>query len=233
MKTLKYLSAAALLSNLWASSAVALPIAWTDWQTGTAAVATGQLTVGLDVIDVTATSTSNYNLVQTGTGTNYLTGHISNPSGSAYTNGEVDNIPTPSELIQLNVGGTVTLTFSQAVENIFIAIVSANGNTMDFGTAITIDSNGRGFWGIGTPIVNGTGTGFTGSGEVHGVIKAAGSFTSLSFTHTTENWHRFTLGVAGLAPSNVPEPASFLILLSGLAGLRLMRRETALSKPES
>ena len=218
MKSLKYLGAVALLSNLWASSAFALPIAWTDWQAGAATVATGQMTVGLDVIGVTATSTSNYNLVQTGTGTNYLT-------GDAYTKGEVDNSPTPSELIQLNAGGTVTLTFSQAIENIFIAVVSANGNTMDFGTAITIDSNGSGFWGAGTPIVNGTGTGFFGVGEVHGVIKAAGEFTSLSFTHTSENWHGFTLGVEGLAPS-VPEPGSLLILLSGLLGFRLTRRRT-------
>ena len=103
--------------------------------------------------------------------------------------------------------------------------MSANGNSMDFGTAISIDSFGRGFWGAGTPLLNGTGTGFFGAGEVHGVIQAAGSFTTLSFTHTTENWHGFTLGVASLA--SVPEPASMLMLLTGLLGMGLRRRRVS------
>jgi len=225
MKTIKQLCATVALTTLLASTASALPIAWTDWQTSpTTSSAYGQMTVGTNVIDVTATSTSAFRAVQTGSGTNFLSGHSSNPSGSPYTNGEVDNAPTPSELIQMNLGGTVTLTFSTAIENIYIAMVSANNNTVDFGTAITVDSNGRGYWGAGTPLVNSGGTGFYGSGEVHATFKLAGEFTSLSFTHTTENWHGFTLGIAGLASSSVPEPASLLILLTGLMGLRLTRR---------
>lgn len=225
MKFLKYIAAITLLSNMFLSSAYAIPIVWTDWLTGSSTVATGQMTVGSTVIGVTATSTSAFRAVQTGTGTNYLSGHGSNPSGSPYTNGEIDNAPTPSELIQLNAGGIVTLTFSEAIENIFIAMVSANNNVIDFGTAITVDSNGRGYWGAGNPVVNGAGTGFTGVGEVHGVFKAAGEFTSLSFSHLTENWHGFTLGIEGLAPSSVPAPGTLLILLSGLLGLRISRRK--------
>jgi hypothetical protein len=68
----------------------------------------------------------------------------------------------------------------------YIGLVSWNGNTVDFGVPIVIDSFGPGYWGSGTPILNGTSTGFFGSGEVHGVIRLPGSFDSITFSHTSE-----------------------------------------------
>lgn len=60
-----------------------------------------------------------------------------------------------------------------------------------------------------------------GSGEVHGVIRLPGTYTSISFTHTSENWHGFTVGVAGLADNGgtVPEPGTLTLLAFGLLGL--------------
>lgn len=52
-------------------------------------------------------------------------------------------------------------------------------------------------------MLNASGTGFLGIGEFHRVIALSGSFYSISFTHTTENWHGFTIRVAGLA-TDVP-----------------------------
>ncbi|MGE0486514.1 MAG: PEP-CTERM sorting domain-containing protein [Gammaproteobacteria bacterium] len=211
-----------LIAGLLAASvslpAAALPIAWTDWQQGQGGgtSAFGQMTVGANVIDVTLTSTSALFGVQTGTGTNYW-------SPDVYTLGTADNAPPAAEQVQLNAGGTITLTFSQAIENVYIGLISWNNNTVDFGTQMLVDSNGTGFWGGGTPLVNGSGTGFFGAGEVHGVVVLPGSFNSISFSHTGENWHGFTVGVAGLAQA-VPEPTALSLLALGMTGFAARRR---------
>jgi len=204
------------LCSLQAQAAV---ISWTDWissDSGTSAM--GELDVDGTTVDIEFSATAPYSFIQTGTGINYWT-------GSAYTMGDVDNAPTPSELIALNAGSTVTLTFSEAIEDIYIAMNSWNGNVVEFDTDIVIDSFGPGYWGSGSATPDGDGDGFTGVGEFHGVILAEGAFTSISFTHTSENWHGFTLGVAALAePSaDVPAPAT-LGLFAGLL-VMLVRRK--------
>lgn len=209
-----------LLSLGVASGAQAAMISWTDWTSADASQAFGTLDVGGTDVDVTFTG-SGFS-AQTAGGTNYWT----NPAtytGSAL----VDNAPPASDIIRLNTGGQKNISFSQAVVDPIFALVSWNGNTVDFGTPIEILSYGQGYWGNGTPILNAGGTGFYGSGEVHGAIRLPGTFTSINFTDTSENWHGFTLGVAGLGqngPSPVPAPIGMLLLGSGLAGLIAVRR---------
>ena len=171
--------------------------------------------MGSQTIDVNYSGTTSHSFVQTGTGTNFWT-------GTAYTNGIVDNAPPAAELVALSPGGTVTISFSQPVTNPVIGLVSWNGNTVNFGVPIEIDSFGPGFWGNGTPVLNAAGTGFVGNGEVHGVIRLPGTHDSITFTHTSENWHGFTVGV-------VPEPASYAMLLVGLGlvGFAARRRTSA------
>lgn len=218
---LKLFSSAILLALL-PIQANAVPVFWTDWQNEVSSnSASGQITVGTTLVNVNYTGTGNHHSVQTGTGTNFWT-------GTAYTNGTVDNAPTPSEGVHLNEGGTVTITFSQSILNPYIAMVSWNGNVVDFGVPISIDSFGSGFWGAGTAVLNGGGTGFTGNGEFHGVVRLSGSFTSISFIHTTENSHGFTVGVQGLGTSHpVPEPALLALFGLGLIGLIAIRRQLA------
>ncbi len=115
---------------------------------------------------------------------------------------------------------------------------SWNGNTIEFGVPISIDSSGSGYWGSGTAILNSTGTGFYGSSEFHGIIALSGSFDSISFTHTSDYWHGFTVGVSGLAdagsgPNPIPEPSTMLLFgvgLAGLAGVRLRKKKQHFSK---
>lgn len=208
------------------SQAGAVVVSWTDW-TSTSAVAsgvTGELSVGATTVDVTYTGA--YQFAQTSGGTNYWTESTPAP----YTGGEVDNAPPAADIIALNAGGTKTITFSEAIQDPYLALVSWNNNTVDFGSDLfEVVSQGRGYWGVGTIVPNGTMTGFYGSGEVHGIIKFSGSFTSLTFTDTSENWHGFTIGVAGLANNgggngSVPAPAPLALLGLGLVGMAYRRK---------
>jgi len=133
-------------------------------------------------------------------------------------------------MIALVTGGVSTVTFSQPIKDPYFALVSWNSNTVDFNTPIEVVSFGAGYWGSGTPIVNAAGDGFFGSGEVHGVIRLPGTFSSISFSHTSENWHGFTIGVLGLAdeepppPTGVPEPSTLILMSAGLLGIGAARR---------
>jgi len=200
------------------AGAGAVPISWADWTDASSGQVSGSLLVGSTSVAVTYTGP--YHFARTGGGgANYW----SEGSPPPYTGSSlVDNAPPATDLIGLNAGGTKTITFSQAVQDPLIALVSWNGNAVDFGVPIEILSYGRGYWGSGTPVLNGSGTGFLGSGEVHGVIRLPGAFTSITFTDTTENWHGFTVGVVGLA--TVPEPATAGLLAAGLLLAGMARR---------
>ena len=156
----------AILSLTSTSVVMAAPISWTDWtnSSNSPPSVSGTLTVGTSTVDVNFSG--DYSFVQTSGGTNYW-----NPPGP-YLSSTVENAPPASDIIALGTGGSATITFSETVQDPLLALVSWNGNVVDFlGTPIEILSFGRGFWGSGTPILNSDGDGFVGNGEVHGVIR--------------------------------------------------------------
>ncbi|GAX60170.1 hypothetical protein SCALIN_C05_0256 [Candidatus Scalindua japonica] len=206
-----------VLLTVPASAVMAVPVSWTDWTASAPSEVTGTLTFGSSTVDMTYSGP--YSFAQTAGGVNYW-----NPS-APYISAEVDNAPPASDIIALSVGGAKTITFSEAVVDPLLALVSWNNNTVEFGVPIEILSFGHGYWGNGTPILNGSGTGFFGSGEVHSVIRLPGTYTSITFTDTTEGWHGFTVGATDLAA--VPEPTTVALLgigIAGLAGAELRRR---------
>ena len=207
-------TAAALVSPL----SNAATVSWTDWTNADPGVVNGTLDVSGTPVGVTFTGT--YSFAQTTGGTNYW-----NPA-APYLSATVSNAPPAADIVALNAGGTATITFSQAVTDPLIGLVSWNTNTVDFSVPIEILSFGAGYWGNGTPVLNAGDTGFFGQGEVHGVIRLPGTYTSVSFTHTSENWHGLTVGVLGLATPPVPEPATYALMGLGLLGVAAARRRS-------
>lgn len=213
-----------LLAAMAAAPASAATVYWTDWTSATAAsgTAAGTLTAGSDTISVGYSG--GYSFAQTSGGTNFWS------PDAPYLSATVSNAPPASDIIGLSTGSTATITFSQAVVDPLVALVSWNSNTVEFGAPIEFLSFGAGYWGSGTPILNAAGTGFFGSGEVHGVLRVIGTYTSISFTHTSENWHGFAVGIVGVSVpgdgggGSVPEPMSLALLGLGLGALALTNR---------
>lgn len=221
----------AMLVLLFPIAATAFPAvaSWTDWNNSASeTTVSGVIRFNEYEVLVDVDSTSPFHGVQSGGGINMWT-------GDAYTQGDVTNAPTPKELVRLNLGGTVSIHFSKKVRNPLIALLSWNSIVADFNGPIEVVSNGEGWYGKGTPILNGSGTGFFGSGEVHGIIKVLGDYETVTFAHTQELWHGFTTGITELATPpeppmppkgpETPEPSSIAIFATGTAIYAFARRK--------
>jgi hypothetical protein len=226
LKNLLKTASAAALIGLASQAAQADPVHWTDWAANLPQVAIGSIDANGHNVGVALVSSSALaSPTQTNGGINYWA------SGSAsYVSAVADNAPDSSDIIVLNTGGTITVTFSESVRDPILTFLSWNGNHVQFSPDVTINylSSGAGYFGSGV-FANQTANSFDGVGELHGAIQLVGDYTSFSFTHTSENWHGFTVGVLGLStPSSVPEPGALALLGLGAIGmLAARRRKTA------
>jgi len=129
-------------------------------------------------------------------------------------------------MVALAAASSNTLTFSSALTNPIMAIVSMGRTNLpvsyDFDTSFSVLSEGRGYWGDGwyTTSPGDILTGF----EMLGVIQFLGTLSSISWTSTAEAWHGFTLGLA--SPVAVAEPSMLVLLGLGLVGMGLGRRKS-------
>ncbi|HEU4820557.1 MAG TPA: PEPxxWA-CTERM sorting domain-containing protein [Qipengyuania sp.] len=195
--------------------AASAAITWTDWQQAGANTVTG-VAGGVGV-----TYSGAYQFANTNGGIAYW--DSPNWDGTA-------GRPSGSDIIALSQSGTKTITFSSAVEDVYLAIMSWNGQSnVVFDRAFTQEGwvQGCGYWGCGV-LTNVTPISFTSTGESHGILKFAGPITSLTITDSNfENWHGIQVGI-----NAVPEPSTWAMLILGfgaVGGAMRLRRRASLA----
>lgn len=199
-------------------------ITWTDWTTASAATGTAAGSIAAPGGTVNVSYSGGYGFVSTGCGTAWW-------APGTY-NGAL-NKPLDCDIVALSGGGSKSIAFDSPVTDPYVALMSWNGNDVRFDAAFELVSNGSGYWGSGTPVLDADNMGFFGSGEVHAILRFPGTFSAIGFTDTSENWHGFTVGIADKATpggGGVPEPATLAlvlpaIMLAGIGAAARRRRQ--------
>ena len=215
--------ALSLLSAVAPKSASATPIDWATWSSNSTGTISG--------LGITITYSGQMDGISSA-------GYPSWTPTGTFSGGTVGNPPPSSgHMIQLTGGTTTvdTIVFSAPVVNPVMAIWSLgnSGSAASFNfTAsepFTIQSGGPSaeFGGSAIFVCSGNSLAVCGA-EGNGTIQFQGTFSSISWTNPTfENYYGFTIGAPSSATA-VPEPASILLIASGLVGvIRLRGRKAA------
>lgn len=204
------LSAAAMAGMAFAAVPAFAITVWTNW-TSAAVGAPGSATGTLNGVGVTYSGELD-SAVTNGSTTIWA-------PNSSFIGGTVTTSPsTVGDAIFLNGSftGIDTITFASPIVNPVFAIWSlgAPGATASFTFNLTPTFEAGGpnsqFGGVPLSVVGNVVSG----AEGNGVVQFTGTFSSISWTNTFENFYAFTVGTAG-----VPEPSTVLLLGLGLSGL--------------
>jgi len=200
------------------SSTQAASINWTDWTSSCPEIQTaaGTMTFGSEVVNVS------------------LSGNFKNIDNSAqyYKDHDVYYYEyeeyKPTDLVEVDKAGNFLLTFSKAVKDPFLALVSVGRPDLQvdyaFENPFTVLSSGPNQW---TPEYGYAVSGNTLEGnEYNGVLRFFGTYTSLEFNVShDESSNGFNIGSKGFDPCPVPEPSSIALGLMSLGGMLGFRRK--------
>ncbi len=201
---------------------------WTNWTAATAGVNGGGSATGtLDGTTVTYSGELD-SFVLNGSSNIWL-------PATSFMGGTATATPiVPNDDLRLNGSstGTNTITFGSPVANPVFAIWSLGSPsvpaTFTFSATPTVEAGGPNS-SFGGSAITASGNVVTGR-EGNGVVQFTGTFTSLSFTDTFENFYAFTVGMNGPTSGGaVPEPGSWTLALAGigLVGVSFLRRRRA------
>ena len=201
-----------LLSIVVAAAASAATL-WTDWTSSTAG-APGSAAGTLNGVTVNYAGELD-SAVTNGTSLIWA------PNAS-FIGGTVTTSPSivgDAIFLNGNFTGTNTITFGSPILNPVFAIWSLGQPgflaSFTFNQTPTFEAGGPNsqFGGQAITVLGNVVSG----NEGNGVVQFTGTFSSLSWTDTFENFYGITVGTAGT--STVPEPVTLLLLVLGLAGL--------------
>ncbi len=220
----------------WSANAWADTITWTDWTAFTAGTTTGTATGTIAIGSGIGVSYAGEVLSNSNTN-NAGPGGVSWLPTTTFSGGTVSNGPAPNrDIITLNGGtgtGVNTVTFATPVVDPVMAIWSlGNGSqpasfVFTASEPFTIQSGGPSAEFGGSSI---TKSGNTVNGvEGNGTIRFSGTFSQITWTNPqAEFYYGFTLGAVGAAaPPVVPEPSTYVTLITGLLTLAPLIRAKA------
>lgn len=192
-------------------------IQWADLTNQSAGIVTG------NIGSIVVTYNGPYVFAQTSGGTDYWN------TGPVWNTSPATTPPPDSDIIALGDGGLKSITFSQSVTAVYLALNSWNvpGQT-DFSSPFTIVGEGCGYWGCGN-LLNVTATSFDSfqsGNEIHGILRFSGPITTLFFNDPSENWHGIQIGIESVDGA-VPEPSTWAMMIAGfgLMGAALRRKQ--------